>query len=155
MKNILIAMMAMGFSGAAMADGFVCQSLNGIYNVKVYNHTDASRGTRTGSIMVISDNRIQSGRKTVATFEAEKTLVSGQGAKYEANVDLRYSTSNRAGENVFGTKLGELDVIKLAVAYNYSQPVPAGQELDAQIVAVKRNGAKSKLQMVCTRYLKN
>lgn len=155
-KNLMVMMaVAMGFSGAAMADGFVCQSLNGTYNVKVYNHTDASRGTRTGSIMVISDNRIKAGRKTVATFEAEKTLVSGQGAKYEANVDLRYGGSNRAGENVFGTKLGELDVIKLAIAYNYSRPVPAGEELDAQIVAVKRTGAKAKLQMVCTRYLKN
>jgi hypothetical protein len=151
----MIAILAMGFSGAAMADGFICDTANGQYTVKVYDQTSASKGTRNGAIMIISDNTIQLGRKTVATFESEQTLRDRQGASYEASVDLRYNNSNRAGENVFGTKLGEIDTIRLNVGYDYNSPVKSGEELDGQLIVLKRNGQKGKLQVACSRYLKN
>lgn len=147
--------MSLGFSGAAMADGFICDTLDGQYTMKVYNHTSPSQGTRNGAILILSDNTIRTGRKTVATFDGENTLWDREGAVYVANVDLRYKNSGRAGENVLGTKLGMIDTIKLNIAFHYNSPVKAGQELDAQIVVTKRNGQKGKTAAVCSRYLKN
>jgi hypothetical protein len=155
MKTLLIAIMSLGFSGAAMADGFVCDTLDGNYTVKMYNHTSPSKGTRNGAVMIISDNNVMSGRKTIATFDTELTLWDREGAQYVANVDLRTTGAGRAGENVFGTKLGQIDTIKLNIAFLYSAPVKAGQELDAQLVVTKRNGQKGKIEAVCSRYLKN
>jgi hypothetical protein len=154
MKSLLIAIMSLGFSGAALADGFVCDTLDGHYTVRIYNHTNPSRGTRNGAIMVFSDNTVNSGRKTIASFESENTLWDREGASYLANVDLRYGNSNRAGENILGTKLGQIDTIKVNIAFMYNAPVKAGQELDAQIVVMKRNGQKGKTAAVCSRYLK-
>lgn len=155
MKSLLIAILSLGFSGAAMADGFVCETADGHYTVRVYNHTNPSRGTRNGAMLIVSDNTVSSGRRTVATFDGENTLWDRDGASYEANVDLRYSNSNRAGENVFGTKLGLIDTIKLNVAFSYASPVRSGRALDAQLIVLKRNGQKGKIAAVCSRYLKN
>ena len=154
-KMILVMMAAMGFSSVAMADGFICDTIDGRYTAKVYNQTDASRGTRNGAILILSDNAVQQGRKTIASFDSEQTLADREGASYEANVDLRYTKSGRGGENFLGTKLGQLDSIRLNVAFYYDMPVKNGEDLDGQLIAVKRNGSKIRAQVYCTRYLKN
>lgn len=156
MKTALIAMMAMGFSGAALADGFVCDdNRDGQFTVKVYNNTDPSEGTRTAAIMVISDNSIQYGRKTIATFEAETGLLENDSDRFVAQVDLRYTNSGRQGENVFGTKLGQIDSIALDVDFSYGAPVKAGEELVGNVTIIKRNGQRIFAGMTCYRYLKN
>lgn len=155
MKTALIAIMAMGFSGVALADGFVCDTMDGAYTVKVYNQTEASAGTRNAAIMVISDNSIQYGRKTIATIEASDELLENEGARYVANVDLRYAGTKRAGENLFGTKLGNVDAITLDVDFSYDYPVRVGDELTGTAIILKRNGQRIVADMACTRYLKN
>jgi hypothetical protein len=156
MKSMMMAVLvAMGFSGVAMADGFVCDTLDGHYTVKVYNQIDANRGTRNGAIMILSDNTIRYGRKTVATFASEQTLADSDGASYDANVDLRYSNSGRAGENILGTKLGQIDTIRLNVAFYYNAPVKSEAALDGQLIVIKRNGQNGKVEVACSRYLKH
>ena len=155
MKTALIAFLALGFTTSAMADGFNCYTQDGAYSVKVYNQTDADAGTRNGAVMIISDNRVQYGRKTIAKFEADNTLLNDDGARYIGNVDLRYSNSNRAGENVLGTKLGQIDVMILDVDFNYSAPMAHGEGIAGRVTVLKRNGAKIRAALACTRYLKN
>ena len=154
-KTVLVLLAAMGFSSAAMADGFVCDTIDGRFTTAIYNRTDASSGTRNGAILILSDNSVRRGRKTIASFDSERTLSDRGGASYEANVDLRYSNSNRGGENYLGTKLGLIDFIRLNVAFNYDSPVENGAILDGQVVVVKRDGRKIRARVNCTRYLKN
>ncbi len=155
MKTALIALMTLGFSTAAMADGFVCYTQDAVYGVKVFNQTDPNAGTRNGAIMIVSDNRVDYGRKTIATFEAGKTLFDDDGARYIANVDLRYSNSNRAGENFLGTKLGQIDTMILDMDFNYGVPMAHGEGVAGRLIVLKRNGAKIEAKLACSRYLKN
>jgi len=155
MKTALIAVMAMGFSGAALADGFVCDTQDGVYTVKAFNHTDSAAGTRNSAIMIVSDNTIQYGRKTIATFEAKDPLPDNDGARYFAEVDLRYNNSGRQGENFLGTKLGQIDFITLDVDFSYGAPVKAGSAIDGMLTVTKRNGQKIRASVDCYRYLKN
>jgi hypothetical protein len=155
MKSAIIAIMALGFSTVAFADGFVCETNDGVYTIKAYNHTQASEGTRNGAIMIVSDNTIQAGRKTIATFEATDLLLSNDGARYVADVDLRFNNSGRQGENFLGTKLGQIDTVTLDVDFSYGAPKKAGAEVSGEITVAKRNGKSISADVTCTRYLKN
>lgn len=152
MKHILLTIATLGLTQVAMADGFVCAS-EGL-NVKVYNHTDPNQGTRTGAVMVVSSPDVGFGNKTIAKFtDANRTLES-KNLIYTADVDLRYKDSGRKGELIGGTKLGQLDQIKLVVYFSYGAPVKDGDEVRARLRLVKRNGESSSIAMNCIRYLK-
>lgn len=154
MKSLIVAMVMVA-SGAAMADGFKCYAPEFDQNIKVFNHTHADEGTRNASIMIVSDEAINAGRKTVATFSDVKNTLTNTGASYTAKVDLRVSESNRKGENVFGTKLGEIATVKLNVFFTYGDNLAAGEELEGKLIVTKRNGDKIKSAVECSRYLKN
>jgi hypothetical protein len=141
-------------SSVAIADGFVCKSGDGL-RIKMYNHVEPALGTRNGAIMILSDDSIQYGRKTIARFTDVKGTLSNSGASYEANVDLRLNDSGRKGELVLGTKLGELDRVYVDVAFSYAAPVSAQELLVGTVTATKRNGAIVEKALVCSRYLKN
>src|SRR4051794_24335558 len=95
--SIVVGMVAMMVWGAAMADGFVCGTNDGALSVKVYNHTDASEGTRNAAVLVISDKSVQGGRKTIAKFsDVESTLVN-YGAIYVADVSEALAQGARGG----------------------------------------------------------
>lgn len=153
----LVALSALSASSAsiARADGFQCQTAAGDLNVKLYNHTQSSEGTRNGSIMVLSDPSVQFGRKTIASFTDVKGTLSNEGASYVATVDLRVSESNRSGENIAGTKLGQLKHIAANIYFSYARPVAEGAPLLGSISFEKRNGEISSLDLVCVRYLKD
>lgn len=152
MKNVFLGLVLV--SSAALADGFKCESLDSSLLVKVYNHTQPEAGTRNAAVMILSDANVGSGNKTIAKFDGESTLVNS-GARYVANVDLRFADSNRAGEYLMGTRLGELKKIKLDVDFSYAEPVEAGTEVSAKIIATKRNGVVLTEEATCVRYLKN
>ena len=142
-------------SASAHADGFVCQTTDGALNVKLYNNTDPSVGTRVGAIMIVSDPSVGAGRKTIAKFTDSNGVLSSRSSRYEANVDLRFSDSSRKGENILGTKLGQLDKIIADIDFSYDAPVAAGEEVSGSLVLVKRNGDRINAELSCTRYLKN
>jgi len=141
-------------SMSALADGFVCAVDDEALNIKVYNHTQPEEGTRNAAVMVLSNQDVGFGRKTIATFASEGTLRNA-GTSYFANVDLRFTGSSRAGELIAGTKLGQLKSIRFHVDYNYSYPLEDGDVTNATLVLVKRNGEKINLAAVCDRYLNN
>lgn len=155
MNKLIVAAAMLILGSAAHADGFICENQEGNLRIKVFHHTQPELGTRNVAVMVVSDPTISSGRKTIATFDADKALLTSSSATYTASVDLRFATSNRKGENVGGTKLGELDQVILAVNYSFNEPVAAGTEVGGEAVLVRRGSASDiRIPMVCTRYLK-
>jgi hypothetical protein len=105
--------------------------------------------------MIVSDSAVGVGNKTIATFSAEKSTLASSHLVYTAKVDLRVSESNRKGENIGGTKLGQLAAISLAVDFSYAAPLAAGQELNATLTLYKRDGEEIVEDAACVRYLKN
>ena len=154
MKKLILAMTVL-MSSAAFAEGFVCENYENALRVKVFNHVSPSEGTRTVGIMVLSDTSIEQGRKTIATFSSDDQLVTNESATYSALVDLRYNESSRKGENIGGTKLGQLKYVILDVDFTHAQPVPAGTRLEGELILKKRSGEDIRLDVSCLRYLKN
>ena len=153
MKALIISLLMV--TGVAKADGFKCYVPEFDQNIKVFNHTQAEEGTRNASIMIISDEAVNAGRKTVATFSDVKNTLDNAGASYVAKVDLRVSESNRKGENVFGTKLGEIATVKLNVYFTYGEILINGESVEGKLIVSKRNGDKITAAVECVRYLKN
>lgn len=154
MKKVFFTFALLLAASAAKADGFVCQTESGL-NVKVFNHVQPTEGTRTAAIMVISDSSVGDGNKTIAKFNQAQGTLSSEGSEYTADVDLRFKDSRRKGENIAGTKLGELQMIQLKVDFSYATPTEAGDESEAVLILSKRNGEVLSEGAVCTRYLKN
>ncbi len=156
MKHLVLVTMILGANTMAYADGFRCESRDGKLSVKVFNHVMAEDGTRNGAVMVVSDNDVQLGRKTIARFTDTKSTLSNSGALYEAKVDLRVSGSSRKGELIGGTKLGELKTLVLEIDFKYNRPIEDGEVVDGVLTLNKRNGeVAADLDLDCTRYLKN
>lgn len=154
MKTIITTLAIIASATIAKADGFVCQSDEGLV-VKVYNHTDANMGTRTGAVMILSDAYVSDGRKTIATFDAASGLLSSKGSAYSALVDLRFTNSSRKGELIGGTKLGFISELNLYVNHTYGQEMLNYEETEGVLEIVKRNGEVSVIDLICNRYLKN
>ena len=159
MKTV-IAMIALSTAtlNVAHADGFVCQGNNTGINVKVYNQTQAAMGTRTPAIMVVSDPAIASPNKTIAKFtNANGTLTYLGYGKNEGKVDARFAETSRSGENVAGTKLGQLADITLGVNFDYYSASVAkdAEKLTAKIYYHKLNGETLEETANCARYTKN
>lgn len=152
--TMMIALAASAFAANAKADGFVCQTADESLNVRIFNNTNPQAGTRVASVMVVSDPSVSAGRKTIARFTDVNGVLSNRASRYEANVDLRFSDSARKGENILGTKLGELDQIIADIDFSYAAPVAAGEELTGSLTLVKRNGQEIHADLLCTRYLK-
>jgi hypothetical protein len=105
--------------------------------------------------MVVADQKIQFGNKTIATFLAEKRTLSSQELTYVGKVDLRVVETRRKGELIAGTKLGYVDQIALTVDFSYSRPQQHGTVLAGELAVLKRDGTITTEGAVCERYLKN
>jgi hypothetical protein len=154
MKNaVLFVSMFLG-ALEARADGFRCQTADESLNITVYNQTSRDAGTRNAAVLIVSDPTVATGNRTIARFTADETL-DNTGSSYDARVDLRYKDSNRRGEYIGGTRLGELRTINLDVAFSYANPVVEGSDLPAVLTLVKRDGDEIVLDATCARYLAN
>ncbi len=152
MKTLTLALVTLLSSAAARADGFVCESLAGDLNAKVYNKT--SDGTRTAAIMILSNPHVSAGRKTIATFRNTSSTLSSSGAAYYAEVDAENAETARGGELIAGTKLGFVSAVNLYVNFSYATPVADGEEVYGKMIVIKNNGERIPVDMVCARYLK-
>jgi hypothetical protein len=153
--NILATLALAALSTAAHADGFNCQTADGSVNVKLYNNTDPSVGTRVAAIMVLSDPSISSGKKTIARFTDVNGTIESRGTTYVANVDLRFNDSSLKGRNFLGTKLNNVDTITADIFFSYNDPVAAGEEVKGSLRIARRSGASIQADLSCVRYLKN
>lgn len=156
MKSFAIVL-ALLTSGSAWADGFHCTGMTFGQTLSVYNNTRPKLGTRVAAIMIASDPKVRTpGRRTIATFKKVQGLLSSSSTVYTADVDSRFSTVSRTGENIAGTKLGHLKAIRLAVDFSYSQSTPSykGQKFTGTAKYYKENGEVKTENVVCIRYLK-
>lgn len=161
-KNILkTTALALGcLAGVgAQADGFQCVARNSGLNLKLYNHTGAPQGTRAPAILVISNPEVQSPNKTIAKFSGQNGTLSYQGyGVYEAKVDLRFKDTQRGGEWIAGTKLNQLQTIKLNLNFSYDSTSTSLARMDSvsgKITYLKRNGEQLVETVSCKRYLKS
>lgn len=151
-KNIIIAAAINLVSFSAFADGFKCTSDEGTLEAQVYNHRNPHVGTRTGAVMILSDSSLEYGSRTIARFEAPKSLTN-HAAKYLAYVDQTVGSTNRAGEYIAGTRLGEVAKIVLDVDFSYTSPIADGDQVSALLSVFKHEGTLVEVGMTCTRYL--
>ncbi len=154
MKSTILALTVILVGTIAHADGFLCMSDDGL-NVKVFNHTSANEGTRSVAKLIVSDENVGYGNKTIATFSAAHSLVASYKQTYVANVDLRFKDSSRKGELIGGTKLGELAQIVLSVDFSYANPLSNDDTVNGTLTLIKRDGEELIEAMNCKRYLKN
>ncbi len=156
MKKLIVALVTLA-SVQSFADGFVCETDAGDLRLKVYNKVNPNEGTRSSSVMVVSNPQVGSGRRTIAIFTSDSGLLStahNSGLKYIADVDLRFANSNRSGEYLVGTRLGEVEMIKLNIDFTYGDDLADGDETSGRLVVVKRDGAAIVRNATCVRYLK-
>lgn len=159
MKNTILALFVSLCSASALADGFVCLTEEQNLKLTVYNKVNPTDGTRSPSVMVVSNPQHKIGNKTIARFNAESgTLVSDHlktgGLLFEGLVDLRYNDVARKGEYLMGTRLGELSSLYLAIDFRYGDNLIDGEYVSGKIIALKRNGKTITAQAHCERYLK-
>ena len=159
MKTIITVLTLLTMTASAKADGFFCRGNSTGLDFRVLNHTHAAAGTRTPSVMVVSNPYIASDRKTIAVFKDENRTLSYLGrGNYEGKVDLRFSETGRKGENIAGTKLGELKTIILDIEFSYSHHdsslANSVKEVPGKISYIKRTGEILEETARCTRYLK-
>jgi hypothetical protein len=152
-STLITAVAVMGLN--ATAEGFRCEAAELPLAIKVYGATLSSPATREAQVMVISDTSVSHGSKTIARFTKADGTLSNQGANYVGNVDLRFADISRSGENIAGTKLGEVDRILLAVDFSYVAPIEDGQQVAGTLYLTKRNGDSITVDLECIRYLKN
>jgi hypothetical protein len=150
MKKLLTAI-AMIASQQAMADGFLCQTVSGDLNIKIYNHVQPEDGTRTASVMILSSPEVSLGRKTIAKLSAAEKTLSSEGTSYRGTVDLRRLDG---GEYLGGTRLEQVKSIDVTVDFSYGNPVADGTVLRGWMRINKRDGSSLKDKIVCKRYLK-
>ncbi len=155
MKKIGLMLAVALSSPLAQADGFVCNTVEQDLTVKIYNHTQPARGTRTGAVMVLSDPSIGDGNRTIARFQGVNGLLESSNLSYEAKVDLRFADSRRQGELILGTKLGQLATIRADLDFSFSAPALDGESLSGMLTLTKRNGSEIVRDLECVRYLKN
>lgn len=151
MKHLILTLATLLAAGTAHADGFLCQTDDGL-DVKVFNHVSAIEGARTAAQMVISDDNIAFGNKTIATFSDAESALASYRQTYVANVDLRLK--NRQGERIGATQLGEISQIVLSVDFNYADLRENDDTVNGRLTLVKRDGRELIDAVNCKRYLK-
>ncbi len=164
MKTIMFLLATLITTAPAFADGFRCEGVNTGIQIKIFNYTDYSMGTRTPAVMVVADPTVRSPSKTVAIFKHENQNLSYLGnGLFEGQVDLRYSETGRKGENIAGTKLGYLKSIQVQLfsefgrkfSYEKADDFKNNEILDARYYYLKRNGEILEEKAVCKRYIKD
>lgn len=151
MKSLIAMMMLVG--SAAYADGFVCYTKSNDLKIKMLNHTQPEDGTRTGSVMIVSDQTIQDGKKTTVAFRSEDETLTTSGTRWIGT--LPEDSELKGGRNIAGTKLAYVDSFIVTVAHFYDAPVANGTKLYGGLTVVKKDGEKLREELNCYRYLKN
>lgn len=159
MKNlnrigIFLATAATLVSAQARADGFICGTDDRELEVQVYNQTDASRGTRNASVMILSDPSADDGSQVIARLDGSNADLSNNGSYYV--VQLKQAQETEASDvYVSAFQLSQIETITLDVHFSYEDPLPAGAPMDGTLTLVGTTGHQDRKPVSCVRYLKN
>lgn len=123
------------FALSALASGFVCESNDG-YEVKLYNHTDPSKGTKNPAAFLLSSGELG-------------TLVE----RFDTEI-AKTSLSNSTLYSVEGNSKTKSDRIRFAVAFK--EGVSEEREGDTVVGNLTFFGGEGEVNhgLTCTRYLK-
>ena len=154
---VLSALFAVALPSAqALADGFVCGTLDRELQIQVYHSTNPEVGTRTVSAMILADPSNPRGEQTIARFNDTGENLFANGAVYTALIDSNTQTARGPSETFVGaTPVSDLHAVQLTVAFNYSEPVAAGTSIPGTLTLQAVDGAQSVTEVTCIRYLKN
>jgi hypothetical protein len=143
----------------AHADGFDCTGRDTGIEVKIYNNTDPSLGTRTPAILIVSDPSRDYGDRTIATFKNEQITYEGYGTYFATTdtVDRRPTADAQVLEN---SRLGHLENILLKMNFSYAEQLfseltkkPAS--FSGSVFYQQTSGATRNESVRCTHYLKD
>lgn len=140
-----------------LADGFICEAINDNLEVRVFNHTKASVGTRNVSVMVVSDPTLNFGERTLLSLNSKQNSLVSRGAHYNASLNFNSNEVSKevADKPILGIKLSEIKNIALRVNFSYAYPVKKGTIVDAILTLIDRNDNSHQSAFNCERYLKN
>lgn len=103
MKKVFLLALFSATSVVAGADTYVCTNDDGDFRVRI----------REEETMVLSNPTIRGNRKTIAVFSEDQENLTIDGNSYVGDVDLRKIGTDRAGERLLGTRLGEVDTVEV------------------------------------------
>lgn len=160
MKKFNFAILAgtsviLAIASQARADGFICGTDDRELQIQVYNKTNPAQGTRTASVMVLSDPTEEAGQQTLGRFTQINETLTNQGPVYTAFVQDAISNGHEVSEFAAGTRLKQVRTIHLSVNFNYANPVPDNAIVSGTLTFEKLNGSMTEKQITCNRYLKN
>jgi hypothetical protein len=150
-------------NSSAFADGFRCLGSKTGLKIATFNQTEASLGTRTPAILVVSDPSGARGNRTIASFSGDPSsdgTLEYQGyGSYTATVASFLAGSSRGERFVAGTKLADLETINLTVDFSYASGTVrlarVTESIPAKIAYQKRTGEVVEETASCVRYLKH
>lgn len=148
----------LGSAPTALADGFDCQARNTGLLIHVVNSPNAAVGTRTPEVMTVLNPLLKPGQQEIVRFSHDNQTLSYLGrGNYLGQVDLRYLDSGRRGENIAGTKLGQLKSILLDIEFSYAHSdielANSVKEVPGKIFYTKRTGEILEEPATCKRFL--
>ena len=152
LNQMIVTALVLASASVAFADGFVCTSNE--LNIKVYNNTKASAGTRSAAVLVASNPQSVRGNQTLARFTKVQGSLSSYGTHYLAELDNRISDINYDNE-IIEFASSQIQTIALDIDFNYNMPVPAGQVVPGLATLILQNGERHQIRLDCERYLKN
>jgi hypothetical protein len=148
----------LGVATPARADGFDCQARNTGLLIHIVNSKNPAVGTRTPDSMTILNPLLSPGQQEIVRFShINKTLAYLGRGNYMGQVDLRYLDSGRQGENIAGTKLGQIKSILVDLEFSYAHSdielANSVKEVPGKIFYTKRTGEILEEPVLCKRFL--
>lgn len=155
MKTLILIAVTFLAANQALADGFLCRTSDNTLNVKVYDHVQSNKGTRSAAVLVLSNPLANEGEHTIARFTAEQNTLENSGASFAANVDLRHVNDlNKTALLADKVAVEDVNTLELKVAFNYDAPVASGVGMDGVLLINTRTGSHERIVLDCVRYLK-
>ncbi len=153
-----VAALGISITATAHADGFDCQARNTGLLIHVVNSPNPATGTRTPETMTLFNPLLKPGQQEIVRFSNQNRTLSYLGrGNYLGEVDRRFLDSGRQGENIAGTKLGQLKSILLDIEFSYAHSdielANSVKEVPAKIFYLKRTGEILEEAATCKRFL--
>jgi hypothetical protein len=143
----------------ALADGFDCTGRNSGIEVKIYNNTDPSMGTRTPAVLIVSDPSRDYGDRTIATFKNDQITAEGHGTYFATTdtVDHRPTADAQVLQN---SRLGHLENVLLKMNFSYAEEfltdlTKKPESFSGSVYYQETSGATRNESVRCTHYLKD
>lgn len=131
----------------------VCDGVDGDIRFEILLRLTET-GRARALAMRLSDPSVALGRSEIALFQAsERTLIFRESV-ITGRIDPMNPKTNRAGERVGGTRLGELSTLSLDLRWPLAEVAQrqSGRRFGGQALYVKKNGDELVQDLDCARH---